>query len=154
MSTDPLRDPVTYPNWMWVLGVVLILLVVVWVAALLRRWWRSEDRDVPELVTLSEAERRRYLGLVDEIAHRRADGDLDARDLHLALAGLMRALGTRRTGRDLESATVEEVARLAPAWPQLVEVLRACEEPSFSAAPGGEESQERVLELARGAVRA
>lgn len=155
MSTDTLRDPVTYPNWMWVLGLVLVLLVVVWVAALVWRWWRSETNDVPELLTISEAERRRYLGLVDEIAQRSSGGELTGRDVHLAVAGLMRALGTQRTGRDLEVATVEEVRSLVPSWPQLVEVLRACEEPSFSGGgPREDDAVREVLELAREAVRA
>lgn len=154
MSTDTLRDPVTYPNWMWVAGLVLLLLTLVWVAAVVWRWWRSEAGEAPELLTISEAERRRYLGLVDQIALRRTDGELDDRDVHLAIAGLMRALGTQRTGRDLEVSTVDEVRSLVPTWPQLVTVLRACEEPSFSGAgplQGG--PIDRLLELAREAVR-
>lgn len=155
MSTDTLRDPVTYPNWMWMLGVFLVLSVLVWVGAALWRWWHGEDPAAPDLLTLSEAQRRRYLGLVDEIARRRAEGDLDERDLHLALAGLMRALGTQRTGQDLESATVEEIRRLVPTWPRLVEVLEACEEASFSGvATHGQDSSQHVVELARSMVRA
>lgn len=150
MSGDTLHDPVTYPNWMWVLGVILALLVVGWVAGCLVRWWRSEDSDVPALLSISEAERRRYLGLVEEIGDRHEGGELDLRDLHLALAGLMRALGTARTGRDLEVATVDEVEALTPTWPQLVAVLRECEQPSFAGDPAG--AQERALDLAREAV--
>ena len=132
-----LRDPVTYPNWMWVVGTILAVLALAWVAAVLWRWWRSEETDIPELVTISEAERRRYLGLIDQIARRRDDGDLDGRGVHLAIAGLMRALGTVRTGRDLEVATVSEIATLAPTWPELAAVLRECEQPSFRGGPGG-----------------
>ena len=43
----------------------------------------------------------------------------------------MRALGTERSGRDLEVATVAEIRALVPTWPQLALVLEACETPSF-----------------------
>ncbi len=152
MSGDTLRDPIAYPNWMWVTGTLLALLVLVWVGVCLWRWWRGEEIAIPELLTLSEAERRRYLSLVDQIAERGDSGELDGRGLHLALAGLMRALGTARTGRDLEVATVEEVEALVPSWPQLGAVLQACERPSFEGPEqdGGED----VLRLAREAIRA
>jgi hypothetical protein len=134
---DSLRDPVAYPNWMWVVGAVLAVMAAAWVGVCLWRWWRSEETDAPELLTISEAERRRYLGLLDEIQARARGGELDGRGVHLAVAGLMRALGTARSGRDLEVATVEEVEALVPSWPELVDVLRECEEPSFAgSAPG------------------
>lgn len=150
MSGDSLRDPVTYPNWMWVLGVVLAVLVVSWVVGCLVHWWRSEETEAPALHSISRAERMRYLALVEEIRARRDGGDYDLRALHLALAGLMRALGTARTGRDLEVATVEEVEVLTPTWPQLAAVLRECERPSFEGDPRG--AEDRALTLAREAV--
>jgi len=150
VSGDSLRDPVAYPNWMWVVGTVLALLVVAWVVGCLVRWWRSEEADVPELLSISQAERRRYLSLVEEIGGRRDSGEFDLRSLHLALAGLMRSLGTARTGRDLEVATVDEVEVLTPTWPELVAVLRECEQPSFQGDPSG--AEDRALILAREAV--
>ncbi len=140
-----LRDPVTYPNWMWVVGAVLAVLAVAWAAVLLWRWWRSEDTQAPELLTISEAERRRYRGLLDQIRLRQADGELDLRGVHLAVAGLMRALGTQRSGRDLEVATVEEIDRLVPSWPELVDVLRECEQPSFSGESGGPQAIDEAV---------
>ena len=70
MSGDSLRDPVTYPNWMWVLGVVLAVLVVSWVVGCLVHWWRSEETEAPALLSISRAERMRYLALVEEIRAR------------------------------------------------------------------------------------
>ena len=102
---------------MWVLGVTLVIAVVGWVCFCLWRWWTSRIGEVMELQTISDARRKKYLSYVDQIADRYADGDLDARGVHLALAGLMRALGTERTGRDLEVATVSEVRELVPVWP-------------------------------------
>ena len=155
MPGDTLRDPVSYPNWMWVVGVVLALAAVVWVVAWVWRWWRSEASRPPELLTIDEGERRRYLGLIDEISERTSAGDLDRRGMNLAVAGLMRALGTQRTGRDLEVATVEEVAALVPTWPELIEVLRETARPSFEGETpqaGSLANEERVRALAQAAV--
>ena len=101
--TDDLFNPIIYPHWMWVLGVTLVVAVVGWVCFCLWRWWTSRIGEVMELQTISDARRKKYLSYVDQIADRYADGDLDARGVHLALAGLMRALGTERTGRDSRS---------------------------------------------------
>jgi len=150
VSGDSLRDPVAYPNWMWGVGTVLGFLVLSWVVGGLVLLGRSEETDVPELLSISQAERRRYLSLVDEIGGRRDSGEFDARALHLALAGLMRSLGTARTGRDLEVATVDEVEVLTPSWPELVAVLRECEQPSFQGDPHA--AEDRALALAREAV--
>ena len=109
-----------------------------------------------ELQTITDARRKKYLTYVDQIADRYADGDLDARGVHLALAGLMRALGTERTGRDLEVATVSEVRELVPVWPGLADVLQACEVPSFTGddIPQGQPSHEAVTNVLTMAVEA
>ena len=121
---DNLLDPVVYPNWMWVLGLAIVVGVIG--------------------------------TFIDQIADRYADGDLDARGVHLALAGLMRALGTERTGRDLEVATVSEVRELVPVWPGLADILQACEVPSFTGdnIPQGQPSHEAVTRVLTMAVEA
>ena len=155
---NDLRDPVVYPHWMWVAGLVVLLAVIAWIGLCLWRWWTSDETRVPDLQTITAARRARYHELASQIRDRRADGELDDRGTHLAIAGLMRALGTERTGRDLEVATVAEVRRLVPMWPQLADVLEACEAPSFTgrtAAQGvDEEYVEWVLQLAHEAVDA
>ena len=125
--SSSLNDPALYPNWMWILGTVLVVAVLGWIVY-----------------------------SIDQIADRYADGDLDARGVHLALAGLMRALGTERTGRDLEVATVSEVRELVPVWPGLADVLQACEIPSFSGddIPQGQPSHEAVTNVLTMAVEA
>ena len=134
--TNGLNDPALYPNWMWILGTVLVVAVPGWIVYSIRR--------------------KKYLTYIDQIADRYADGDLDARGVHLALAGLMRALGTERTGRDLEVATVSEVRELVPVWPGLADVLQACEVPSFSGddIPQGQPSHEAVTNVLTMAVEA
>ena len=107
--TSSLNDPALYPNWMWILGTVLVVAVLGWIVYSIWRWWTSRIGEVMELQTITDTRRKKYLTYIDQIADRYADGDLDARGVHLALAGLMRALGTERTGRDLEVATVSEV---------------------------------------------
>lgn len=154
--TDDLFNPIIYPHWIWVLGVTLVVAVVGWVCFCLWRWWTSRIGEVMELQTISDARRKKYLSYVDQIADRYADGDLDARGVHLALAGLMRALGTERTGRDLEVATVSEVRELVPVWPGLADVLAACEASSFTSQdiPAGRSSHEAVTSVLTTAVEA
>ena len=157
-ATDYLRDPVIYPHWMWVAGAAILLLVVGWVAYSLWSWWHSRERTVTDLQSISDARRSRYYEFIDQIAQRNASGELDERGTHLAVAGLMRALGTERSGRDLEVATVAEIRVLVPTWPQLAEVLEACEEPSFvgdeegAARDRGERSDNPFLAAGRDAA--
>ena len=154
--SESLTDPVTYPHWMWILGVVLIVGVVGWILYSVWRWWTSRIGEVMELQTITDARRKKYLTFIDQIADRYADGDLDARGVHLALAGLMRALGTERTGRDLEVATVSEVRELVPVWPGLADILQACELPRFTGEniPQGQPSHEAVTRVLTMAVEA
>ena len=154
--TSSLNDPALYPNWMWILGTVLVVAVLGWIVYSIWRWWTSRIGEVMELQTITDTRRKKYLTYIDQIADRYADGDLDARGVHLALAGLMRALGTERTGRDLEVATVSEVRELVPVWPGLADVLQACEVPSFSGddIPQGQPSREAVTNVLTMAVEA
>ena len=151
-----LYEPDIYPNWMWVVGVTLIVAVLGWIAYSLWRWWVSRIGDIMELQTITDARRKKYLTYIDQIAQRYADTDLDARGVHLALAGLMRALGTERSGRDLEVATVSEVRELVPVWPGLADVLQACEVSSFAGddIPEGQPSHEAVTRVLTMAVEA
>ena len=154
--SSSLNDPALYPNWMWILGTVLVVAVLGWIVYSIWRWWTSRIGEVMELQTITDARRKKYLTYVDQIADRYADGDLDARGVHLALAGLMRALGTERTGRDLEVATVSEVRELVPVWPGLADVLQACEIPRSSGddIPQGQPSHEAVTNVLTMAVEA
>ena len=154
--SSSLNDPALYPNWMWILGTVLVVAVLGWIVYSIWRWWTSRIGEVMELQTITDARRKKYLTYVDQIADRYADGDLDARGVHLALAGLMRALGTERTGRDLEVATVSEVRELVPVWPGLADVLAACEASSFTSQdiPAGQSSHEAVTSVLTMAVEA
>ena len=154
--TNGLNDPALYPNWMWILGTVLVVAVLGWIVYSIWCWWTSRIGEVMELQTITDARRKKYLTYIDQIADRCADGDLDARGVHLALAGLMRALGTERTGRDLEVATVSEVRELVPVWPGLANILQACEVPSFSGdeIPQGQLSHEAVTNVLTMAVEA
>ena len=153
---DYLLDPVVYPNWMWVLGLAIVVGVIGWILYSVWRWWTSRIGEVMELQTITDARRKKYLTFIDQIADRYADGNLDARGVHLALAGLMRALGTERTGRDLEVATVSEVRELVPVWPGLADILQACEVPSFTGdnIPQGQPSHKAVTRVLTMAVEA
>ena len=154
--SSSLNNPDLYPNWMWVLGLAIVVGVIGWILYSVWRWWTSRIGEVMELQTITDARRKKYLTFIDQIADRYADGDLDARGVHLALAGLMRALGTERTGRDLEVATVSEVRELVPVWPGLADILQACEVPSFTGdnIPQVQPSHEAVTRVLTMAVEA
>ena len=115
-----LREVVNYPHWMWIVGVLLLSATLVWIGVWVIRWLRSSrggEEEQVTLVPLDEKRRQRYLGFIDEVEGR----------LHLAVAGILRALGTERSGRDLETATVDEIRRIVPTWPELANALEACE---------------------------
>ena len=38
---DNLLDPVVYPNWMWVLGLAIVVGVIGWILYSVWRWWTS-----------------------------------------------------------------------------------------------------------------
>ena len=60
-----LREVLNYPNWMWIIGVLLLALVLVWVGVWLIRWLRSnrlQEQNQIALIPLDEKRRQRYLG--------------------------------------------------------------------------------------------
>ena len=52
-----LREVLNYPNWMWIIGVLLLALVLVWVGVWLIRWLRSnrlQEQNQIALIPLDE----------------------------------------------------------------------------------------------------
>ena len=70
--TNGLNDPALYPNWMWILGTVLVVAVLGWIVYSIWRWWTSRIGEVMELQTITDARRKKYLTYVDQIADRYA----------------------------------------------------------------------------------
>lgn len=142
-----LRPPLQYSNWVWLLGAVLILLAVGWVVTLviLYRVRLARPSGVP--ATLSGLQRRRYNRHIDEVEERFRDGTLCAREAHFALAALIRAAATERTGLNVESQTASETATNFPQWPRLATALAWCEDETFPA-------DEATRQVARGVALA
>lgn len=132
---DGVREPVVYPEWMWVAGLILFLIIVAWIVVCLVRWWKSDANRPRGLRDLSAEQRRAYRDNLVQIEVNFSAGEWNESEVHLAVAGLMRALGTERTGRNLESATVAEIRALVPMWPAYVHLMERCVEPSFSGQP-------------------
>lgn len=132
---DGVREPVVYPEWMWVAGLILFLVIVAWIVACLVRWWKSDANRPRGLRDLSAEQRLAYRDNLVQIEANFFAGEWNESEVHLAVAGLMRALGTERTGRNLESATVDEIRALVPMWPAYVHLMERCVEPSFSGQP-------------------
>ena len=132
---DGVREPVVYPEWMWVAGLILFLVIAAWIMACLVRWWKSDANRPRGLRDLSAEQRCAYRDNLVQIEANFFAGEWNESEVHLAVAGLMRALGTERTGRNLESATVDEIRALVPMWPAYVHLMERCVEPSFSGQP-------------------
>ncbi|MFT0761660.1 hypothetical protein VRY54_01145 [Actinomyces sp. F1_1611] len=141
-----MREPILYPNWVWVLSVTLVVVSLAVTLALLVAYRRSQVR--PELVlrSLDQRVRERYLRQIAEVEA----GHLGAREAHLALSALIRAAASERLRANVEAMTVAEVQ--AVGWPALTEALRWCEPPSFGAVEPPAQLIETGLTLARRVV--
>ncbi|WP_099332372.1 hypothetical protein [Actinomyces minihominis] len=126
-----LRDPLVYSNWVWLLGTLLIVLALAWVITLLvlYRVRRVEKRI--GVRTLGQLQRARYNRHIQEVLTDFEEGRRSARDSHFALASLVRAAASEKTGSNIESQTSAEVAAHLPSWPLLVSALEWCEDETF-----------------------
>lgn len=141
-----LRDPLTYPNWMWMVAIILIVLAIATIVVALgianpKRRSRGE-----KVHPLTATRRRRYHGFLAEIEQRYTTGDLSEVEAQLALAALVRSAASERVRSDLEALTAAEAASRFPYWPSLQAALQwyeaqvftgtqAIPAPSGSAAP-------------------
>lgn len=141
-----LRDPLTYPNWMWMAAIILIVLAIATIVVALgianpKRRSRGE-----KVHPLTATRRRRYHGFLAEIEQRYATGDLSEVEAQLSLAALVRSAASERVRSDLEALTAAEAASRFPYWPSLQAALQwyeaqvftgtqAIPAPSRSAAP-------------------
>ncbi len=120
-AVDP---PVLYAWWVLVLGVLLVGAAIAWLVWMFLRRPPAAPAGPPP-VTASWDRR------VDALYARFRAGELDLRELHLALARLVREYGSERTGRDLTWMSRAEVAETFPRT-GLGPLLARYEQPSFS----------------------
>lgn len=132
---DGLRDPIAYPNWVWLLGAALIIAAALWVGALLLAYRFSAAPPHEPVRRLSDARRERYRHLLDEIRGEYQAGELSTRDAHLALSALIRSAASERLATNVESVSVQDAHTRFGQWPLLAEALTWCEEPSFGLRP-------------------
>lgn len=146
-----LRDPWAFSNWVWLLGAGMLALALIWVVSLLVAYRVAlvERRD--PVRTLGQLQRARYNRQISEVAEDFERGKLTPRDAHFALASLIRAAATEKTGVNVEAQTSSEAARYVPSWPLLARALEWCEDETFPA-QGGTQRVERGLALAREVV--
>ena len=126
-----LREPLVYSNWVWVLGAIIIVVAVVWSVTLLLVYRGSKVEKQSSVKTLAQLQRGRYNRHIAEVREGFAGGQMTARDAHFALASLIRAAATEKTGLNIESQTSLEVAQNLPMWPLLTEALQWCENETF-----------------------
>ncbi len=151
-DVDPvLRNPWTFANWVWLLGAVMIAFALLWVVSLLVAYRVAlvEKRD--PVRTLGQLQRARYNRQIAEVATDFGAGRMDSRGAHFALASLIRAAATEKTGVNVESQTAAEAAYYVPSWPLLARALDWCEDETFPV-EGATQQVEAGLELAREVV--
>ena len=131
-SVQPeLREPLVYSNWVWVLGAIIIVVAVAWSVTLIIVYRGSKVEKQGSVKTLGQLQRGRYNRHIAEVQEGFAAGHITARDAHFALASLIRAAATEKTGLNIESQTSLEVAQNLPMLPLLTEALRWCENETF-----------------------
>ena len=126
-----LREPLVYSNWVWVLGAIIIVVAVAWSVTLIIVYRGSKVEKQGSVKTLGQLQRGRYNRHIAEVQEGFAAGRITARDAHFALASLIRAAATEKTGLNIESQTSLEVAQNLPMWPLLTEALQWCENETF-----------------------
>lgn len=126
-----LREPLVYSNWVWVLGAIIIVVAVAWSVTLIIVYRGSKVEKQGSVKTLGQLQRGRYNRHIAEVQEGFAAGQITARDAHFALASLIRAAATEKTGLNIESQTSLEVAQNLPMLPLLTEALRWCENETF-----------------------
>lgn len=146
-----LRDPLAYSNWVWVLGAALLLISIIWVVSLTVAYRRSKVRRAAKVESLTALKKARYRKLTAQVNTDFTAGNIDSREAHFALAAIIRAAATEKTGVNIEVRTAAEAADLFPSWPGLFQALQWCEDETFP--PHGSESQiDRGIELALGVI--
>ncbi len=143
---DLLRDPILYPNWVWLASTGLILVALITGASLLIAYRRSRVRETITLHSLSQVRRERYLRQLNEVYQGVLAGQLGSREAHLAMSALIRAAASERLKMNVESLSVWESEQLRERWPELVAALQWCQEPSFGLhEPTGADAEPWVL---------
>lgn len=129
---DPaLRNLLPHSHWVWILGLLLLLIATLWGVGLAAAYWRSRVQPDFKVRALSQVQRARYKRLITEVRSEYEGGLIDARGAHLALAAIIRAAATERTRINLESSTAHEAIEKVPGWPVLPEALAWCADGSF-----------------------
>ena len=108
----PVARPVLMPLWMLVAAVIALLIAIAWFVGTLMTTRRDTSRAVAD-IPMAPADRREWIARVEACSTRFHDGQIDLRALHLELAEILRGFAAARTGEPAESATAQEILRMA-----------------------------------------
>ena len=148
-ASDLLRLPVLFPNWVPLLGGLLLIVALTWGISLwfAHRHMREKERVV--IHSLSETRRLRYRRLLQQVEAELAAGEIDARAAHLSVAAIIRSAASERLKVNVESATVADARHYFGHWPSLVTALEWVEEPSFGTSGQANQSVARGIGQAK-----
>jgi hypothetical protein len=132
VPADELVDPVGYPGWWTVVGIVVLLVAAAIVFLVL---WLTRARAAEKAASVPldpyGALRSEYERRLDAVAQRFHAGELDERTLHLALSAEVRGFATGRLGQDASSMTLSEIQQLSGA-DELTRLITRYYRPSFA----------------------
>jgi hypothetical protein avisC_04282 len=97
---------------MLVAAVIALLIAIAWFVGTLMTTRRDTSRAVAD-IPMAPADRREWIARVEACSTRFHDGQIDLRALHLELAEILRGFAAARTGEPAESATAQEILRMA-----------------------------------------
>lgn len=143
------RDPLPYPNWVWLLAALLIIISLAWVLGLLYAYRTLRLIDQGHVWELRTLQRRRYSLKIAEVEQEYEQGALSVKEAHFALASLIRAAATEKTKVNVEAMTPGEASRHFPDWDELPRALHWCEIRTF---PAGDVSEDSANDLVRTGV--
>lgn len=127
---DPV-DPAAYSLWVPVVGAVLLVLIVGWLAWV---FWYTRKRPFTEEKGRGDRFEDLRAGSLADIAsaeERYRSGEADLRALHLDLNHIMREFANGRLRMDTSSLTVAELTKLE-GTDRLTRLLADYEEPAFA----------------------
>lgn len=139
MPIDDLVGPQAFSPWWAITGAAVIALLAAWVVVVLvltRHRPVDQTGGKPEVTFSPGADpfrdlRALYLGQVDEASRAFHAQEIDVRELHLRLSGIVRGFAGRRRGVDTTVMTLTDIENLTGAG-TLANLIAYYYQPAFS----------------------
>ena len=142
MSVDDLMSVASYNRWWLICGAILAAALVTWFILLPILTKKKYNRDNPPPAQvgplapgLMDPVRAKYRTLIAELADRHGRGEIDSRELHLALSSTLREYVKIRMGVRADTMTLTDLQRQGQATASVAKVIERCYHPAFGQDP-------------------